>query len=195
MLVLGELSVSLFQMQVQLVHLADNVGLLPWVLVNYERHIIDVLLKHRITHVGKITNRRNISKKVKQSRALVWRLAWYTNHFKALTRWRIHRLQLTTHLSTPRGWKAWPGWLTSSGWFTHISGHPSAEGWACYRESSPAKTDVLATVPRHQPSSSSIPRVVSLEFLRGAIFISVPHYKFRGLVFPSPMIYDYYIDP
>ena len=29
--------------------------------------------------------------------------------------------------------------------------HPSAEGRACDRESSMAKTDVLATVPRHRP--------------------------------------------
>ena len=45
---------------------------------------------------------------------------------------------------------SWPGWLTSSGRFTHISGHPSAEGRACNRESSPAKTDVLATVSHYQ---------------------------------------------
>jgi len=25
---------------------------------------------------------------------------------------------------------SWPGWLTYSGRFTHISGHPSATGWA-----------------------------------------------------------------
>jgi len=45
-----------------------------------------------------------------------------------------------------KGWliKSWLYiWLTSSGRFTHISGHPSAEGRACDRESSPAKTDVL----------------------------------------------------
>jgi len=36
-----------------------------------------------------------------------------------------------------------PSWLNSSGRFTHISGHSSAEGEACDRESSPAKTDVL----------------------------------------------------
>ena len=43
--------------------------------------------------------------------------------------------------------------LTSSGRFTHICGHPSTEGWACDRESSPAKDRRSATVPRHQPTS------------------------------------------
>ena len=33
----------------------------------------------------------------------------------------IYRLQRDERLS-------WPGWLTCSGWFTHISGHPSATG-------------------------------------------------------------------
>ena len=35
-------------------------------------------------------------------------------------------------------------------YFLEESGHPLAEGRACDSESSPAKTDVLATVPRHQ---------------------------------------------
>ena len=39
---------------------------------------------------------------------------------------------------------SWPSWLTCSGWFTDISGHPSAAGRAQDRESSPT------TVPRHQ---------------------------------------------
>ena len=34
---------------------------------------------------------------------------------------------------------SWPGWLTCSGRFTHISGHPTAAGQAQDRESSPAK--------------------------------------------------------
>ena len=33
---------------------------------------------------------------------------------------------------------SWPGWLTHSGQFTHISGHPSATGRAEDRESTPA---------------------------------------------------------
>ena len=36
-----------------------------------------------------------------------------------------------------------PGWLTYSGQFTHISGHPSAAGRAQDRESLPVKTNVL----------------------------------------------------
>ena len=34
---------------------------------------------------------------------------------------------------------SWLSWLSSSGQFTHISGHPSAKGRACDRESLPAK--------------------------------------------------------
>jgi len=38
---------------------------------------------------------------------------------------------------------SWPSWLTCSGRFTHISGHPSAAGRAQDRESYRPKTDVL----------------------------------------------------
>ena len=34
---------------------------------------------------------------------------------------------------------SWPSWLTYSGWFTHISGHPSAVGRAQDSDSSPVK--------------------------------------------------------
>ena len=48
---------------------------------------------------------------------------------------------------------SWPGWLTYSGWFTHISGHPLAIGRAQYRKSSPVKdlhsTTVLRTEQGH----------------------------------------------
>jgi len=63
------------------------------------------------------------------------------------------QLQLTTHLSTPNGRKAelaWPGWLTYSGQFTHISGHPSATSLAQERESSPAKDRRSTAVPHNQ---------------------------------------------
>jgi len=43
---------------------------------------------------------------------------------------------------------SWPSWLTCSGLFTHISGHP----WD--RESSPARDRRSTTVPRHQPSDA-----------------------------------------
>jgi len=41
-------------------------------------------------------------------------------------------ISLLLHFSTSRPRKderlSWPGWLTCSGRFTHISGHPSAAG-------------------------------------------------------------------
>ena len=45
---------------------------------------------------------------------------------------------------------SWPSWLTYSGWFAHISGHPSAAGRAQDRESSPARDRRSTSVPRHQ---------------------------------------------
>ena len=45
------------------------------------------------------------------------------------------------------------GWLTYSGRFTHISGHPSAAGRAQDRESSPVKDQRSTTVPRNQPNT------------------------------------------
>jgi len=48
---------------------------------------------------------------------------------------------------------SWPSWLTCSGWFTHISGHPSAAGRVQDRESSPVMDQRSTTVLRHQPSS------------------------------------------
>ena len=42
--------------------------------------------------------------------------------------------------------QSWPSWLTCSGWFTHISGHPSAAGQAQDRESSPVRDRRSATV-------------------------------------------------
>ena len=45
---------------------------------------------------------------------------------------------------------SWPGWLTYSGQYTPISGHPSATGGAQDRESSTAKDRRSTTVPRHQ---------------------------------------------
>jgi len=61
-------------------------------------------------------------------------------------------LQLTTHLLTPKGWKAELAWLTCSRWFTHISGHPSATGRAQDRDSSLAEDRHSATVPHNQQS-------------------------------------------
>jgi len=49
-----------------------------------------------------------------------------------------------------KGWVGLVGWLTCSGRFTHISGHPSVAGRAQERESSPGKDRRSTTVPRHQ---------------------------------------------
>jgi len=48
---------------------------------------------------------------------------------------------------------SWPSWLTYSGRFTHISGHPSTAGRAQDRESSPVRDRRSTTVPHHQFSS------------------------------------------
>jgi len=48
---------------------------------------------------------------------------------------------------------SWPSWLTYSGWFTHISGHPSATGRAQDSESTLAKDRCSTAGPRNQPWS------------------------------------------
>ena len=56
------------------------------------------------------------------------------------------QLQLTILIYRPRKDErlSWPSWLTYSGWYTHISGHPSATGRAQDSESTSApKTDVI----------------------------------------------------
>jgi len=50
----------------------------------------------------------------------------------------------------------WPGWLTYSGWFTHISGHPSAAGRAQDSESSPVTDRRSTTVPRNQQTDKPL---------------------------------------
>ena len=52
-----------------------------------------------------------------------------------------------------------PGWLTYSGRFTHISGHPSAAGRAQDSESSPVRdrrSSGSTTVPRNQPTNCAL---------------------------------------
>ena len=46
-----------------------------------------------------------------------------------------------------------PDWLTYSGRFIHISGHPSAVGRAQDRQSSPVKDQRSTTVPRKIPTA------------------------------------------
>ena len=63
-----------------------------------------------------------------------------------------------------------PGWLTYSGWFTHISGHPSVAGRAQDSESSPVTDRRSTTVPHNQlnqPSNSYISPVASLLIMGG----------------------------
>jgi len=62
------------------------------------------------------------------------------------------QLQLTTHLSTRKDETlSWPIWLACSGWFAHISDHPSATGRAQDSESTPAKDRCYTVGPRNQP--------------------------------------------
>ena len=50
---------------------------------------------------------------------------------------------------------SWPGWLICSGWFTHLSGHPSATGQAQDSESTPAKDRRSTAGPRNQPGNGA----------------------------------------
>ena len=71
------------------------------------------------------------------------------------TRWRLPRLRFRTSncslllINLPRKDErlSRPGWLTYSGRFTHISGHPSAAGRAQDRETSPVKDQRSTAVP------------------------------------------------
>jgi len=51
---------------------------------------------------------------------------------------------------------SWPSWLTYSGRFTHISGHPPAGGRAQDSESSPVKDQRSTAEPQNQPSMGQI---------------------------------------
>ena len=96
-----------------------------------------------------------------------YRMRWWTSNYSSLL---IYRPREDERLS-------WPGCLTSGGWFTHISGDPSAEGRVCDWERSSAKTNVLATVPCH--SRSTIVTVLLLTFLTFAfLFCCWPLWQF-----------------
>ena len=74
------------------------------------------------------------------------------------------QLQLTTHLSTPKDERlSCPSWLTYSGRFTHISGHPSAVGRAQDSQSSPVKDQRSTAAPRcalyKEKEQTSIPGI------------------------------------
>jgi len=57
---------------------------------------------------------------------------------------------------------SWPGWLTYSGWFSHICGHPSATGRAQDKKTSPAKDRCSTVVLRNQPTDQRQGRILDL---------------------------------
>jgi len=69
---------------------------------------------------------------------------------------------------------SWPSWLTYSGRFTHISGHPSAAGRAQDRETSPARDRRSTTVPRHQLSLSRATGNSRFERLQFPVSAQIP---------------------
>ena len=84
---------------------------------------------------------------------------------------------LTTHLSTQKGWKAeLTSWLTCRGWFTHISGHPSAAGRAQDRESLPVRDRRSTTVLCHQPILYVYGNLCSGRMLRSAERSALPQF-------------------
>jgi len=75
----------------------------------------------------------------------------------AFTRWRYCKRQYTSDSSLLLIYRhrkderlSWRSWMTCSGRFTHISGHPSAAGRAQDSESSPGRDRRSTTAPRHQ---------------------------------------------
>jgi len=67
------------------------------------------------------------------------------------------QLQLATHLSTLKGWKAELAWLVDLQWsVTYLNGHLSATGRAQDRESPPAEDRRSTTVPCNQVKTSSM---------------------------------------
>jgi len=66
---------------------------------------------------------------------------------------------------------SWPSWLTYSKWFTHISGHPSAVGWAQDSESSPVKDQRSTTVPRNYRKVSMQWHAIGVKFFGNCILL------------------------
>jgi len=62
---------------------------------------------------------------------------------------------------------SWLSWVTCSGWFAHISGHPSAAGRAQDRESSPVRDRRSTTVLRHQPIRHPYTTIYTEEQIEG----------------------------
>ena len=81
-------------------------------------------------------------------------------NFPRFQRTRRHKVDQLAGIMSAVGWRegegggqlSWPSWLTYSGRFTHISGHPSAVGRAQDSESSPVKDQRSTAEPQNQPS-------------------------------------------
>jgi len=72
---------------------------------------------------------------------------------------------------------SWPAWLTYSGWLTHISGYPSATGWAQDKEVRRPKDRRSTTVPRNQSCATLL--LTSTLWCCGIFTMATPY------VFPS----------
>jgi len=101
---------------------------------------------------------------------------------------------------------SWPGWLTCSGWFTHLNGHPSATGRAQHSESTPAKDRRSTAGPCKQPSAAFLsPELSALPcwscIFRSCIFhpcslvphFPVPHFPVSLFQRPRSWLYFYII--
>jgi len=81
------------------------------------------------------------------------------------TRWRLPRLRLRTsncsllltYIPRKDETLSRPGWLTYSGRFTHISGHPSAAGWAQDRK--------FTCLPLYHPTNKPVTSSCSLQYI------------------------------
>ena len=81
------------------------------------------------------------------------------------------KLHLTTHYRPRKDERlSWPSWLTYSGRFTHISGHPSAAGIVQDSESSPVKDRRSTAEPRNQPKRQA----------SGVSSTVIPHFYVAG---------------
>ena len=84
---------------------------------------------------------------------------------------------------------SWPGWLTYSGRFTHISGHSSATGQVQDRESPPTKDRRSRAVPRNQPNSRKQSRSSRPELCIPTACLTFSATRFIG---PSHWVYCLY---
>jgi len=94
----------------------------------------------------------------------------------SLTEVAAIRLQLLIYRSRRDVRLSWPSWLTYSGWFAHMSGHPSTTGRALDREVRRPKTDVLPLCYATQPGAWHYFAIMSIHsqvMLVGVIVIAL----------------------